>query len=260
MQPLQSYSIDKLLANGIQYFEDWDEEELASLGEAIGKSRYLDDPITISQDGILLDGHQRLYAMKSQGSKRITGTSVYIAKGITAKNALEKAIELNVRRRHLSMKQKGSLARRLQAERGWPQGKIAQLFGVSRPAVNQWLNKTEPEEGEVVATTVTGADGKQYPTSITQPVKEQEAEYEAEYTEVAQDQTPVQKMRSHNKTVNFWGMNGRGHKLVITMVDMLNVENLDALNNTERRVLSNEIEDLRQAAVNFLLRLSDLRP
>jgi ParB-like chromosome segregation protein Spo0J len=256
----QSYSIDKLLANGIQYFEDWDLEELASLGIAIGKKHYLDDPITLSADGILLDGHQRLHAMKSQGSKRINSSSVYIAKGVTATNALEKAIELNVRRRHLSLKQKAALARRLQAERGWSQGKVAQLFGVSRPAVNQWLNKTEPEEGEVVPTTITGEDGKQYPTSITQPVKEQEEAYEAEYEEVAKDQTPTQRMRSHNKTVNFWGMHGRGHKLLFTMNDMLDVEDLNTLNDIERKVLANEWEEMRQHLATAQARLSELRP
>jgi ParB-like chromosome segregation protein Spo0J len=180
----QRYSIDKLLANGIQMFDDLDAEELAALGDAIGKKGPLLDPVSVTADGILIDGHQRLRAMRAQGRAMIDGADVRVADGITAANALEVSIQLNVKRRHLSVEQKAALARRLQHERGWSQGKIAGLFGVSRPAVNQWLAKTatdspgdfgadvEPtqlELGALAAGKVRGTDGREYPAKIQQP-------------------------------------------------------------------------------------------
>jgi ParB-like chromosome segregation protein Spo0J len=172
------YSIDKLLAHGIQMFEDLGPDELAALGAAIGRKGALIDPVTITRDEILVDGHQRLRAMKAQGREYINAADVRIIDA-TAATALEVSIQLNVTRRHLTVDQKANLARRLQHERGWSQGKIAELFGVSRPAVNQWLNKPERFD-ELPGLTLTagaganedeppvvlGADGKAYPAKL----------------------------------------------------------------------------------------------
>lgn len=179
-EPKAYYSIDKLLANGIQMFEDLEPEALAALGAAIGRKGALLDPVTLTRDEILVDGHQRLRAMKLAGRDRIRGADVRIIDA-TAANALEVSIQLNVTRRHLSVEQKADLARRLQHERGWTQGRIAELFGVSRPAVNQWLRVAEqadeipgltaPRKIDEPATVI-GADGKEYPAQLpprTQP-------------------------------------------------------------------------------------------
>ena len=151
------YQIDRLLNTGVQPFEDLDEETLRSLGTRIGRGA-LAVPVAVSEDGILLDGHQRLKAMRAKGRKWIDAADVTVVKGATAENALEWAVELNVKRRHLTVEQKGEVARRLQQERRWSQQKIADLFGVSRPAVSQWLAKTDPD-GEDTPYFVEGADG-----------------------------------------------------------------------------------------------------
>jgi predicted XRE-type DNA-binding protein len=162
------YSIERLLSHGIQMFEDLDDDELAALGAGIGKKGRLLDPVTVTADGILVDGHQRLRAMLGQGRAMIDAVDVRVIEA-TATDALEVSIRLNVARRHLSVEQKANLARRLQHERGWSQGKIAELFGVSRPAVNQWLNKpdTAAELAEMLPQNrVRGTDGKEYPAAI----------------------------------------------------------------------------------------------
>ena len=173
------YSIDKLLANGIQMFEDLGPDELAALGAAIGRRGALIDPVTITRDEILVDGHQRLRAMLAQGRLFIPASDVRVIDA-TAATALEVSIQLNVTRRHLTTEQKAALAQRLQHERGWTQGKIADLFGVSRPAVNQWLRKADeaddipgllPRKIDEPAS-VMRADGREYPAKLgprTQP-------------------------------------------------------------------------------------------
>jgi len=155
------YAIKTLLAAGEQPFADLDDEELDSLGKAIGKGP-LDDPVSVSEDGILLDGHQRLKAMLRANRTYIDASDVRVITGVTRENALEKAVELNVRRRHLSVEQKADLARRLQRERRWSQGKIAKLFGVSRPAVSQWLAKTSDDADDNGPRLIQGGDGKFY--------------------------------------------------------------------------------------------------
>ena len=157
------YAIKTLLAAGEQPFADLDDQELDSLGKAIGKGP-LDNPVSVSEDGILLDGHQRLKAMLRSGRTWIQPSDVRIVEGVTRENALEKAVELNVRRRHLTVDQKADLARRLQRERRWSQGKIAKLFGVSRPAVSQWLAKTADDNDDSARQPrlIQGGDGKFY--------------------------------------------------------------------------------------------------
>jgi transcriptional regulator with XRE-family HTH domain len=157
------YAIKTLLAAGEQPFADLDDDELDSLGKAIGRGP-LDDPVSVSEDGILLDGHQRLKAMLRAKRTYIDASDVRIIQGVTRENALEKAVELNVRRRHLTVEQKADLARRLQRERRWSQATIARLFGVSRPAVSQWLAKTADEDqgGATEPRLIQGGDGKFY--------------------------------------------------------------------------------------------------
>jgi predicted transcriptional regulator len=69
-------------------------------------------------------------------------------------------VQLNVARRHLSVEQKAELARKLQRERPWSQAKIAKFFGVSRPAVSQWLAKHPDPEADDKPVVVVGLDRK----------------------------------------------------------------------------------------------------
>jgi hypothetical protein len=174
------YNIDKLLASGIQYFDDLDEDQFAALKSSMGRRGPLLDPVTVTRDGILLDGHQRLKSMKAAGRDYVEATDIRLV-DVPRDDALEVSIQLNLNRRHMTLEQKAELARRLQRELSWSQGKIAEKFGVSRPAVSQWLAKTEPpDEGpddgplgqpEPVPANgrVRGADGKEYPATIRQP-------------------------------------------------------------------------------------------
>jgi ParB-like chromosome segregation protein Spo0J len=155
------YPIAELLNSGVQPLEDWTAEELAALGKAIGRGQ-LAIPVSISSDGLLLDGHQRLKAMLAQGRKTIDADDVRVIPQATAENALEWSVELNVRRRHLSVAEKADLARKLQRQRRWSQRKIAKVFGVTQPAVNQWLRNIEAATDEEQPTFVVGEDGKTY--------------------------------------------------------------------------------------------------
>lgn len=155
------YNIDALLNSGVQPLPDLEDGEMTALGKAIGRGP-LADPVSVSSDGILLDGHQRLKAMRAQGRVYIDAGDVRIIEQATADNALEWAVELNVRRRHLTVDQKAGLARQLQRERRWSQAKIARLFGVSRPAVTQWLGKTAGIQDHYVPAVIVGADGRAY--------------------------------------------------------------------------------------------------
>lgn len=141
------YSIDKLLGEGAQPFDDLDDEAFEALRKGLGGKAALAVPIVITSDGVLVDGHQRLRAMRADGRKFVDAHDVRILDQADATNALEWAVRLNVQRRQLSVEEKANVARRLKAEQGWGQRKIAELFGVSQPAVSQWLNpkgETEP--------------------------------------------------------------------------------------------------------------------
>lgn len=155
-----SYSIEDLLNSGVQPFPDLTDEDLHEMGRSIGKGP-LPIPVSVTADGILIDGHQRLKAMAARGRKRIDAGDVRVIEGATRGTALDWAIKLNAARRHLTGPQKAELARRLQRERGWSQGRIAKAFGVARPAVSQWLANYPAPDGEQ-PTFVVGLDDKVY--------------------------------------------------------------------------------------------------
>jgi transcriptional regulator with XRE-family HTH domain len=154
------YSIEGLLSTGVQPFPDLPEEDLRELGKGIGKGQ-LAIPISVTSDGLLVDGHQRLKAMLSQGRRTIAAGDVRVIEAATAENALDWSIRLNAARRHLTGAQKAELARYLQRTRRWSQGRVAKAFGVARPAVSQWLANYPAPDGEQ-PTFVIGEDGKEY--------------------------------------------------------------------------------------------------
>ncbi len=162
------YDIEALLNKGVQPLDDLDPDALKELGKGIGKGP-LAIPVSVTEDGTLIDGHQRLKAMLGNGRKFIDANDVRVIPGATDANALEWAVRLNVQRRHLTVDQKADLARKLQATRGWSQGRIAKAFGVSRPAVSQWLAKAAPDDDVDTPTFVTGLDGRAYVKDRTPP-------------------------------------------------------------------------------------------
>jgi hypothetical protein len=154
------YSIQALLNSGNQPLPDLDNDAQRRLGRAIGQDP-LADPVSVSSDGILLDGHQRLKAMLKNGRKFIEARDIHVVEAANRDNALEYAVRLNVQRRQMTVEMKADLARRLQAERQLSLGTIAKWFGVSRPAVSQWLAKTDSDDTPR-PTEVIGEDGRVY--------------------------------------------------------------------------------------------------
>jgi ParB-like chromosome segregation protein Spo0J len=224
-----SYSIDALLNSGIQPLDDLPDDELDALGKALGRGP-LAVPVAVSADGILLDGHQRLKALRAVGRKRIDAGDVRVIEKATSENALEWAIQLNVARRHLTVPQKADLARKLQRERRWSQRKIARVFGVTQPAVAQWLAATTPGDGEPPAAYVTGLDGKSYPTPP----------------------------RAERPPRHPWAPDGHAYKAVDKAVRALQGESVVAgLSLLERTNLERRISDLMAAAEDLQGRLAE---
>jgi hypothetical protein len=157
-KPLTTWVISDLLAKSVQPFDDLTREELDGLAAGIDANAPLAVPVSVSSDGILLDGHQRLGVLQAMGRDTLDDGEVRVIAAANATNATEWAVRLNVQRRHLSRAQKAEIARRMQAEKGWSQALIAQVFGVSRPAVSQWLKGSPGDQ----PAEVTGRDGKMY--------------------------------------------------------------------------------------------------
>jgi hypothetical protein len=214
------YDIEALLNKGVQPLDDLDPDALKELGKGIGRGP-LAIPVSVTENGTLIDGHQRLKAMLGNGRKFIDANDVRVIPGATEANALEWAVRLNVQRRHLTVEQKADLARKLQATRGWSQGRIAKAFGVSRPAVSQWLSKTAPvasdddfddDDGDGRPAYVQGVDGKSYPVE------------------------PAPASREPKAPVHPWAPKGRGYKALQNAKHLLDhelvVTGLDQMQST----------------------------
>jgi len=153
------YSIEMLLATGVQPFDDPEPEVLVALTKHLHKGRPLPVKPVISADGILVDGHQRLRILLDKGRRSISADDVVVDQRITQENALEWALRLNACRRQLTVEEKAKAAYRLRIDRGWSQAKVADVFGVSRQAVGQWLGMLEDLSAPAQ---VEGQDGKMY--------------------------------------------------------------------------------------------------
>lgn len=159
----KQYDIEELLNSAVQPFPAASDEWITTVSRDLKRSGGdLPAPVTVTSDGILIDGSQRLTAMLRAGRKIIMSSDVRVLAEANSSNALEYAIKLNVSRRHLTMEEKADFARKLQRERRWSQAQIARAFGVSRPAVSQWLKKVPDPEPETAPTFIEGRDGKRY--------------------------------------------------------------------------------------------------
>lgn len=219
------YSIAALLNSGVQPLPDLGEEEFAGLRRAVGRGP-LADPLSVSSDGILLDGHQRARAMLANGRKFVDAADVHIVEKANRDNAYEWAVQLNVTRRHMSVEEKADLARKLQRERHWSQATIARLFGVSRPAVSQWLAKY-PDADDGVPMVVDGLDGKRYVTDPPPPREDREP------------RSP-------------WRPDGYAFKALVKARRLLEAEPLAGLDAFYAAKLAAELEDIIAAAETAL--------
>ena len=154
------YGITELLEGGRQPFPDMDEERFASLLASIRRSgKHLTDPVKLSADGILYDGHQRLKALLRLGRKRVTVDEVRIHNEVDHRNAMDHAITANTTRRDTTQEMRVQIAKERLAE-GWSMGRIAAAFKVSRPAVSKWLRDVADKPQVVL-----GADNVMRPVS-----------------------------------------------------------------------------------------------
>lgn len=152
MTTRKQYKISDLLTDSVQPFEDLDAEMLDAIGRGMVEGQALAVPVVITSDGVLVDGHQRLRVLQQQGRSVISAEDVRVIPA-TKEDALEWSIKLNVQRRHLTTEQKAAKALELRQTKRWSDSKIAELFGVSRAAVGQWL------KGQQKLDAVIGRDG-----------------------------------------------------------------------------------------------------
>jgi ParB-like chromosome segregation protein Spo0J len=220
------YSIEGLLNSGIQPLPDLDDDALRRLGRAIGQDP-LADPVSVSSDGILLDGHQRLKAMLKHGRKFIDASAIHVVEQATKDNALEYAVRLNVQRRHMTVEMKADLARQLQSERQLSQATIAKWFGVSRPAVSQWLSKTADADDESPSEVI-GEDGKVY------------------------SPPPRSRERKEKKERSPWQPGGYAFVALRKIRKLLETEPVGELNALHSASLQHEIEDVISAGQELL--------
>lgn len=152
------YEIQKLLDNAVQPWDPMTDAELDALASNIGRrADPLAVPVTLSRDGVVVDGSQRLRALQLKGRKYIDATDVRLLPYVTPQNALEWAVRLQVQRRQSDIPQKARMVRSLMAKNGWSQARCAKVFGVSPAAVSQWLGQTPTEDP--LPDQVVGEDG-----------------------------------------------------------------------------------------------------
>lgn len=163
----QQYVIADLLANAIEPWDNLTARELQALGARMDPDNPLTAPVVIAaysneRGPVLIDGSQRLQWLASPPRNRtvISADEVRIdPAAVDEESAHRAAVALHVNRRQASSRVKAELARRLQAQFGWSQATIAEVFKVSKPAVSTWLRQLSGAD----VPEVTGADGKIYP-------------------------------------------------------------------------------------------------
>lgn len=128
--------------------------EFASLKESLRLHGCL-VAIEYDEEGMILDGHHRLRALRELG---ITSHPRVIRAGLGGHaDKVAHALALNVHRRHLTPSQRADAVLRLR-EAGWSTRRIASETGIPKSTVSRDLNKS-PDSGP---DTVTGGDGKTY--------------------------------------------------------------------------------------------------
>jgi hypothetical protein len=223
-EPTQTfYSIEKLLSQTVQPFADLAPEDFEVLKQSI-KDRGLINPVLLTEDGYLFDGHQRLKALLALGRKRISADHVKVMPNVTRDNMLGHAYASNMVRRMLTTPDKAARMHQC-AAMGWSQRRIAKEFHMSQPGVSQ-LMATYPPEGEVPEVIVTeGKDGKQY------------------------TRKPPRGRRPNPKP---WAIDGVASKSVRKARKLIGTELPTGLDEWEKAALAEELEALGEAVEQFL--------
>jgi hypothetical protein len=162
----RQYVIADLLANAIEPWDSLTSRELKALGANIDPDSPLTTPVVIAaysnEDGpVLIDGSERLQWLASPPRNQtvISADDVRIdPEAVDEESAHRAAVALRVNRKQASPKARAYIAKRLQAQFGWSQATIAEVFKVPGPAVSKLFSQWAGEIPEV-----TGADGTKYP-------------------------------------------------------------------------------------------------
>jgi ParB-like chromosome segregation protein Spo0J len=254
------FDIRKLLAEGVQPFGPLADDKMAALRASIGRGGRLINPVCMTADFVLYDGHQRLNAMLAEGKVRIVIKDVRITPKSTRADALRLAVESNMLRRHMTPEESGDAARRLQHEYGWTQGEIAKHMGVSRPTVNAWLKAirtADPDDdGPVYVRT---ADGRMYPTSIEQPDQPEAPTKvrQSGHEDDSADREITTKLL--DDPAKLFGQKGRARTLVVNLAEILDRGlSLEVLSFVERDGLAKDLERLRRTVEATLSQLGAL--
>jgi len=163
----KQYVIADLLANAIEPWDSLTARELEALGARLDPDSPLTAPVVIAaysneRGPVLIDGGERLQWLASppRNHRFVSADEVRIdPDAVDERSAHLAAVALRVNRRQASPRVKAGVARKLQAQFGWSQATIAEVFKVSRPAVSRWL----AQMGGADVPEVTGADGRIYP-------------------------------------------------------------------------------------------------
>ena len=131
-------------------------EEYASLKDDIAK-RGVQVPVEYDELGNILDGHHRVMACNELGVKNWPRI---VRVGMSEDAKREHVLALNLDRRHLTREQRGELVAKLRGE-GWSLRRIAERLHTSVGTIHA---DAEVFNSEQLPETVTGSDGKQYPS------------------------------------------------------------------------------------------------
>jgi transcriptional regulator with XRE-family HTH domain len=132
-------------------------EEYAALKADI-EARGVLVPVEYDEDGNILDGFHRVQICQELGRDWPRA----ICQGLTEDQKLERALQLNLARRHLSKEHKQQLAIQLR-QQGWTQARIADALLVSQGTVSMWLNEFINIDKLASPERIHGKDGKRYP-------------------------------------------------------------------------------------------------
>jgi hypothetical protein len=115
------------------------DEEFAALVEDV-KQHGVHYPILVDDTGLILDGIHRWRACKRLGIE----VPVRVLTGLTEVEKLNRALGMNLRRRHLTHDQKVEIARGLRAD-GHTFARIEEITGWADATVCDWLREKKPE-------------------------------------------------------------------------------------------------------------------
>jgi ParB-like chromosome segregation protein Spo0J len=145
-----------------QLLDDLGPEQFAALKEDI-RQRGVLVPIEVTEDGRILDGHQRRRAVAELEAEegRKVPYLVVVRAGLGEEDRFAHSISMNLQRRQLTLDQKRELAVRLRRRFAWSTAKLGGLLGVHQSTVVRWLDGVEDLPDHVA-----GEDGRTYRSQI----------------------------------------------------------------------------------------------